>query len=116
MPEQEKSRLDAVLEAVDRNEEDPERNIQVQIEESIARAIRAVKDTGEEAKVTLIIKFFPDQGSRVTFSARCEERIPRAPTSTVTMFTDKAGRLTESDPQQGKLDLTGKTTRSTQEN
>jgi len=113
--EQEGNRLAAVLAAVDRAETDPERHIQIQVEESLAKAIQAVKTTGDEAKVTLIIKVFPDQGSRVTFSARCEEKLPRAPTSTVTLFTDKAGNLLDSDPQQTAMDLTNPK-RSTQEN
>lgn len=114
-PEQEGNRLAAVLAAVDRAETDPERHIQLQIEESLAKAIQAVKATGGEAKVTLSIKVFADQGSRVTFSARCEEKLPRAPTSTVTLFTDKAGNLLDSDPQQTAMDLTHPK-RSTQEN
>lgn len=113
--QEEKTRLDGVLDAVDKNEPDPERNIRVQVEQSLARAVQAVKATGEDAKVTLIIKVFPEQGARVTFSARCEESIPRAPTPTVTLFTDKAGNLLDSDPRQTAMDLTN-TKRSPQEN
>lgn len=117
MSKETQSRLDGVLDAVDRQETDPDRNIREQVERGIAKAIQAAKTSGETAQVKLTIKVVPDQGARVTFFAKCEERLPKPPTSGATLYTDTEGNLLESDPKQAALDLTSpKRTRTQTEN
>ncbi len=97
--------FDAVIEAIDRMESEPDRHLSIQIDRSLRDAIRAAQTSGQKASITiaLFVTSRPDDPRRVNFVAKVAAKLPRPPVSSVSLYADEEGGVHNHDPAQLKL-------------
>ena len=108
MPKQEaeteaKTTFDQIIQAIDENEVEPDRNIAQQLETSLKDAIHAARLTNKKATVTVKLAVKPEHERRVQFSASVEAKLPRPSVSAATLFADDKCDLFRSDPAQLRI-------------
>lgn len=102
---EEQDTLDEVIKAIDAVEVDPDRHVSIQIDRSLREAVRAAKSSNQAASITVTIKVKAEAGRRMAFAANVSAKLPRPPTSGVTLFADESGAVHNSDPKQLRMDL-----------
>lgn len=102
---EEKSTYAVVIDAADRAEADPDRQPSAQINEALRDVVRAAQNSGQPGSVTIDIKVKPGPERRVEFAVYVKGKLPRPPTSAVTLYAGADGSVHRSDPAQGRLAL-----------
>lgn len=100
---EEKDTFDAIVEAIDALESEPDRHLSLQIDNSIQDAVKAAAASGQPSSVTIVVKMKSGPDRRMIFSASVAAKLPRPPVSAVVLYADDEGRIHKSDPDQLRM-------------